>query len=460
MRWTDGMWEHQKQAYEFGIARNSVMLAMDMGTGKTKVAVSLLYGWGVKTALVVCPKSVIGVWGREFRKHAPDGTYDVHCLSEGKVVERANAIRNVLRFGDPNLLRVVVINYDVIWQPSISNAIRETGVDCVILDESHRAKAAGSKTSKTCFMLGKRATYRICMSGTPMSNSPLDLYGQYRFLDPLIFGTNYARFLDQYAVLGGPEKRFVVGYKNLDDLSTKFRSIAFQCRKEDLPELGLPGQPVSTSVTYRMAGRAKRLYEEVYEDLVSEIDGGHVVAGSVITALIRLQQITSGYCMVTDDDGSERLLPLNNEKQDILTDILKDVPRKDNVVVFCRFKPDISAAKMAAADAGFRVAELSGSRNELDLWMKHEGSVLVVQIAAGNAGIDLSRASIAIYYSLTFSLSDYEQSISRLYRPGQKNQVSLIHILAENTVDEKILDALVHKRSIVDDVLTRGVEAV
>jgi SNF2 family DNA or RNA helicase len=92
--------------------------------------------------------------------------------------------------------------------------------------------------------------------------------------------------------------------------------------------------------------------------------------------------------------------------------------------------------------------------------MKHEGSVLVVQIAAGNAGIDLSRASIAIYYSLTFSLSDYEQSISRLYRPGQKNQVSLIHILAENTVDEKILDALVHKRSIVDDVLTRGVEAV
>src|SRR5699024_4796093 len=96
------------------------------------------------------------------------------------------------------------------------------------------AKAAGSKVSKYLAMLGRRVRYKMCLSGTAMANSPLDVYGQYRFLDPTIFGTNHYYFLQRYAILGGPERRFVVGYKNQKELKEKFQSIAYSCRMSDV----------------------------------------------------------------------------------------------------------------------------------------------------------------------------------------------------------------------------------
>jgi len=123
------------------------------------------------------------------------------------------------------------------------------------------------------------------------------------------------------------------------------------------------------------------------------------------------------------------------------------------VVVFCRFHRDLDAVNRIADEAGRRSLELSGRMDELKRWQAGEVPVLAVQIDSGGLGIDLTRARYAIYYSLGFSLGSYEQSLARVHRPGQTRPVEYIHLLAEGTVDEKVMAALSNRADVVNSVL-------
>lgn len=214
------MWPAQIEAVSFCLNRPAAMLDMDMGTGKTRVAIEVIRRReDVRRVLVVCPKAVVPVWGCECAKYLDYGTYHVHERSPSATVARtAEAVRGVLDRDPGDVLELLVVNYDSVWRRPLGDvlyaAAKAGEIQMVVLDESHRAKSAGSKVSKYLAMLGRAVPYRLCLSGTPMANSPLDVYGQYRFLDRSIFGTNHERFLQQYAIMGGPDRNFVVGYKN------------------------------------------------------------------------------------------------------------------------------------------------------------------------------------------------------------------------------------------------------
>lgn len=451
-----GRWQNQEEAMQFALAHPAVMLDLDMGCGKTRVAIDTIFEReDTHRILVVCPKAVIPVWRENLCKFAfkPWACWDE---AKGTILRKTEEITQFIDESRSctNTRFFVVVNYDIVWRVPLGNRLLEMGFDTVILDESHRAKAAGSKVSKYLAMLGKRVKYRMCLSGTPMANSPLDVYGQYRFLNPSIFGTRHDLFLQEYAIMGGPEKRFVVGYKNQQRLNEKFRSIAYTCRMADVADrLKLPPVLPDTEIYVDLPTKDIKTSRVLGREFIAECGTGAVVISNVLVKMLRLQQITAGFCMVQEEvGGPNQIQELNTAKEDALYDMLGDISPEASVVVFCVFVHDLECVARSASKAKRMAFEVSGRRNELKDWKEASGAVLAVQIQAGSEGIDMTNANHAIYFSLPHSLAQYNQSRARLYRPGQRHPVHFCHILAEGTVDEAIYNSLQKKQDVVEAI--------
>ena len=452
---THKLWPNQMEALKFALVHDSTMLDMDMGTGKTLVAINTILYRKVKYVLVLCPKSVMSVWEREIMKHGPYPDTEIKVwTAAGKrtVAKKAEAMQQFLSSTGPET-KVCVMNYDIAWREPLRHTITLMLPEMVILDESHRAKAAGSKISRFLGMLGKVVPYKLCLSGTPMANSPLDLYGQYRFLDPSIFGTRFDAFREQYAIMGGPERNFVVGYKNQSSLMTKFRSIAYSCKLDDIKDrLKLPDRLPHQTIEVELPEKDMKLSRQLAKEFIAQdSEGGTIVLTNVLHKLLRLQQITSGFAVMQDgplDDTYTK--SLNTAKEDALCDLMQDMPSLARLVVFVVFRHDIGASIRAADKAKKKAFEVSGKMNQLKAW-EVLGGVLVVQIQAGAEGIDLTKANNCVYYSLPTSVALYEQSMARLYRPGQTKPVVFTHLVAKDTIDVDMLYGMENKRSLFDD---------
>lgn len=446
-------WQNQQEAFEYAMTHNSCMLDMDMGTGKTRVAIDVAFAReNCYRILVVCPKAVVGVWRENLEKFAPDKEWQCWDKQKGSIKAKAEDLHKWLKI--PASRQFVVINYDAVWRGVMGDLILKSGFQMVILDESHRAKAAGSKVSKFLATLGKRVRYKMCLSGTPMANSPLDVYGQYRFLDPQIFGTNHYLFLQEYAILGGPERRFIVGFKNQKKLNRKFDSIAYHCKMADIKDkIKLPDVLPEVKRMVELPTRDRKTMKDLNKDFVAECGNGHVVVSNVLVKLIRLQQITSGFCQTQESVFSNpEIQDLNTSKADELFEVLSDLSPLASVVVFCIFRHDLRVIKEVARKAKREAFEVSGSENTLEEWKESKGGVIAVQIQAGSEGIDMTKANHAVYFSIPHSLAQYNQSKARLYRPGQTRPVSFIHLVARKTIDEALYKSLMRKEDIIESI--------
>lgn len=453
------LWPAQREAVDFCLQRPAAMLDMEMGTGKTRTAIEVIRAReDVRRVLVVCPKAVIPVWGREIGKCSSCGEFEVIERYPSDTVAKTSRRFEAALSTVSESVRVMVVNYDSVWRRPLGDALyaaaKDGLLDMVVLDESHRAKAAGSKVSKYLAMVGKAVPYRLCLSGTPMANSPLDVYGQYRFLDRSIFGTNHRAFLDRYAVMGGPERRFVVGLQNQRELMDRFRSIAYTCRIENIRDrIKLPDSLPPVQVPVHLPPRDMRTLRGLARDFIAECGDGVVVAGNVLVRMLRMQQVCSGFCEVEDGPlGGPHVEETNTAKRDALASIVEDLDPRSRLVVFCVFRHDLDAVRGVADAAGRSYFELSGREHRVDEWRASEGGIVAVQIQAGAEGVDMTCASHAVYYSLPNSLALYDQSRARLYRPGQTRPVSFTHLVAEGTVDEAMYGSLIRKRDVIDSI--------
>lgn len=446
-------WKNQEEALEFALTHPSCMLDMEMGTGKTRVAIDAAFSrQDSYRILVVCPKAVVGVWRENLHKFAPDNNWQCFDQRKGTVKAKSDELRKFLKI--PASRQFVIINYDSVWRAPMGDLVLKSSFNMVILDESHRAKAAGSKVSKYLAMLGKRVKYKMCLSGTPMANSPLDVYGQYRFLDPNIFGTNHYLFLQEYAVMGGPDLKFIVGFKNQKKLNEKFDTIAYHCKMSEISDrIKLPDALPPVQRLVQLPPKDYRTMKELNREFVAECGSGHVVVNNVLVKLIRLQQIASGFCQTQESVFSNPVIQeLNTAKEDALADMLEDLGPKESVVVFCQFTHDLEAVKRATLKAERSYFELSGSQNTLDAWKQTDGAVIGVQIQAGSEGVDMTKANHAVYFSVPHSLAMYNQSKARLYRPGQIRPVSFCHLIAEDTIDESLYKTLIKKEDVIEAI--------
>lgn len=459
-------WRHQYVGASLIQELGGVYLAHDMGCGKTKTTIDAIQRIhqanraGQSTSvLIVCPAPVVDVWNRELVKHATDPSVFVVSTVGGKksVKDRAasagKAIDIARRTGK---IAVVVSNYEafVLDSSAMLKLASETDWSIVVADEAHRLASPGSKTSMAFSnRIGPKATRRVALSGTPLRNSPLDVYAQCRFLDPGVFGTSSKKFLDEFAVLDifGA----VVGVKNEDELARRFGLLAHRVDKravlKDLPPVMI------TSRRFKLSDKVQKAYD-TFEDLLSiELEKGEATAANSLVKLLRLAQLTSGYLPVVDPEtGAERTERVDGCKAAELEEYLSELPTSIPVVVFCRFRHDLDEVAAVAKRSDRKSFELSGRTNELREWQDATGGeVLVVQIQAGGIGVDLTRSCYGVFYSIGYGLSEYEQAKARLDRPGQTRPVTLTHLIANGTVDETIFGALAKKADAVEDVIAR-----
>lgn len=436
---------HQLGAVNFGQLTDAALFHMHMSSGKTFVALATCAVCGHRLILVLCPKAVIRVWVNEVKKHGPAGM-QVVALDEGSVAER-DRLAKMMISRDHGAPILVVVNYEAAWHEPLARTIQQTKWDCLILDESSKIKAPGGKASRFCAMIP--AGQRLALTGTPMPHSPLDIYAQYRALDPGIFGTSFQQFKAKYAVMGGFQNYQVVGWRNEDDLKRRMDSIRYEVKAEDLD---LPPMTV-TDVPVKLSEQARKHYRELENLFITNVKNGTVTASNALAKLLRLQQVTCGFLPIQGIQGETlRLEEIGAEKREALTELLEEAAGEP-VVVFCRFRHDLVSVRKAAEELGLRSGELSGQRNDMAAWDAGEVDVMAVQVQAGGMGIDLTRASIAVYFSMVFSLGEYDQSLARLCRTNQTRPVTIYRLMAEKTVDGKICKALDQKREVIEAIL-------
>jgi SNF2 family DNA or RNA helicase len=457
LRKTDG-WRHQVEAYRFAFSKSASMLAMAMGTGKSKVAVDLAVNWHAQSILILAPLKALAVWSREFATHA-GAPVEVVILDRGNTVKKIERAKLALSLAKISGQRVaIVVNYETAIREEFSKFVLSRLWDLVILDESHRAKGAVTSTGKFVGKLAGCCKRRLCLTGTPMPHSPLDIFAQYRFLDARIFGWSFVKFRQNYARTNPVFPSKVEEWLNQDELKAKFASIAFRV---DDDVLDLPPY-TEQELRCELSPAAKRAYAELEEQLITEIESGVVTASNALVKLLRLHQVTSGFLPA---DETRELSIIDAGKIDLLGDLLLDLPAHEPVVVFVRFKADLQRVKILAERLDRRYGEISGSRNDLTdrAEMPEDVDLMAVQIQSGGTGIDLTRARYAVYYSVGFSLGDYLQSEARLHRPGQTRAVHYYHLIASGTIDEAIYGSLRKRQDLVEGVLSvlnRAGEAV
>ena len=449
------LWKHQSRGVDFALQKfdshGGCLLAWEMGTGKTRAALEVAKRRGAERMLVVAPKAVLPVWETEAGKYFSDAP-QVLVLNQGTTKTKA---KELALFGSG----IVAVNYESVWREPLSIAIKEWKVDLLVLDEVHRIKANRGKASRWIGAFAPSIEARLGLSGPPLAHSPLDIYGLYRALAPDIFPSSYTRFRERYtrpalmsewydddlivtAGRGGELQRWKL--KGMDDLEEKMYLIADRVKVDDV--LDLP-ESTDETIEVQLEPKAKRVYSQIKQDFISDLGGSVVTAANAMVVALRLSQITGGTLRDEDDELHE----VSTAKRDALQDYLKDCG--EPVVVFGRFHSDLDAIHAAAESAGLSSSELSGRVNELERWQQGETSVLVAQVQSGSVGIDLTRARIAIWYSLSYSLSEYLQSRARVLRPGQARNILFKHLIAQSTVDENIYRALAARERLIDSII-------
>ena len=456
-------YEHQQRAYEFACRMfgltghdpplsRGVALLMEMGTGKTLTAIAVagrLYLDGTITRmLIVAPLSILGVWKEEFRKFA-DFPYSLAVLN-GAGSRKSENLRQI----STNRLQVAVINYESAWR--LEREFSAWDADLIVCDEGHKIKTHNIAASKCMHRLGAKARYRMLLTGTIITNKAIDVFSPYKFLNPAIFGNSFYAFRNRYFDMTG-YGLYTPALKTsrADELSRRIHSIAFRATKAECLDL-----PETTDVirTVELEPKTQRLYRDMVHDSFVAINGAEVTAANVLTRLLRLSQLTGGFLR---SDDSDRSVPVSSAKLSALSDIVDGMAEEGKkLIIIARFLPEIDAIKKMLEQKMIRYSVVSGEIKDRDeqVWRFQTNSdttVFIGQIATAGLGITLTAADTMVFYSLDYSMSNFEQTKARIHRVGQRNPCTYIYLIASGTVDEKVLKALRDKadlaRALIDD---------
>ena len=449
-------YEHQRRAAAFALDRLSrgggAALLMEMGTGKTLTSIGIVGQlWKerrIVRLLIVAPLSILGVWRDEFDRFAG---YD-YCLSvlEGTAARKADTIRHMAG----KSLQVLVINYESAWR--MEKELAEWRPDMIVCDEGHKIKTHNIAASKAMHRLAGKAKYRLLLTGTVITNKPIDVFSQYKFCDPAIYGNSFYQFRNRYFDMVGFGGYTPVMKRSMEgEFTERLHSIAFRATKAECLDL-----PEFTDIVQRidLEPQAMRIYRQLVRDSYAELAEGSVTVTNVLSQLLRLSQLTGGY-VGNDDAGG--VTQVSTAKLDALADLVDGaVADGRKIVVIARFVPEIHAIGKMLEKKKIRYAQISGEIRDRDEQIAAfqddpEVPVFIGQIATAGLGITLTAASLMVFYSLDYSMSNYEQTRARIHRVGQKNECTYIHLVARGTVDEKALKALHDKanlaKSLVDD---------
>lgn len=427
-------------------------LLMEMGTGKSLTAIAitgaLSQAGRIRRVLIVTPLSILGVWEEEFQKFAAF-PYALAVLS-GSSTKKLDTLRHM----NGTALQVVVVNYESAWR--LEKALTTWHPDLIIADEGHKIKTHNIAASKAMHRMGAKASYRLLLTGTVITNKAIDVFSQYKFLNPVIYGNSFYAFRNRYFDMVGYGNHTPVLKKSMEgELTEKLHSISYRATKAECLDL-----PETTDVIRQieLEPAALRIYRGLVKESYAELASGEVTATNILTRLLRLSQLTGGFL---GNDETAAVEQVSAAKLSALEDILDGAMAEGKkLVIIARFIPEIKAICKLLEKRGLGYSCITGevkNRDEQVARFQNEPEVMafVGQIATAGLGITLTAASTMVFYSLDYSMSNFEQTKARIHRVGQRMPCTYLYLVARGTVDEKVLAALESKadlaRTLVDD---------
>jgi SNF2 family DNA or RNA helicase len=457
---------HQLTALEKSWNRESYAYFMEMGTGKTKVLIdnlAMLYDKGkVNGALIIAPKGVVGTWyNNELPNHLPDHIENVTVLWQSNITKKQQEkLETLYEIG--TALHILIMNVEAL---STDKGIKfaEKFLSChetlMAVDESTTIKNPAAKRTKNILSLAQNTKYRRIMTGSPVTKNPLDLFSQCYFLDPFhLDHDSYYSFRMRYAIMktaniSGRKIQLVNGFKNLGELSDKLQPFSYRVLKEDC--LDLPDK-IFIKRQIKLSPDQFKLYEQMKQEALAILKGKQSTTVNTLTQLMRLQQITCGH--FTSDDGVTQ--PIANNRITELMNVLEETEGK--AIIWAHYQYDMTAIIKA-------VTEKYGPGSIVDYYgltpqEERQPNIkrfqddpkcrfIVGTPSTGGYGITLTAANTVIYYSNGYDLEKRLQSEDRAHRIGQKKSVTYVDLMADDTVDEKIVQALRKKIDIASEVL-------
>ena len=464
---------HQLKALEMSWNKEVFAYFMEMGTGKSKVLldnVAMLFDKGkINSVLIVAPKGVYKNWhDSEIPEHLVEHINKNVVLWKSLITKEQKIKLNSLFNNDFTKLQFLIMNVEALsTKKGLDFARQFLNVKRALfaVDESTTIKNPSAKRTKNILGLSKLSKYRIILTGSPVTKSPLDLYTQCFFLDPFLLDHNsYYSFRTRYALMrtanfNGRSVQVVVGYHNLGELSKKLEPFSYRVLKDDC--LDLPPKTFMKRVI-QLTPEQKRVYQQMKTSALAILNGKMVTTMNVITQMMRLQQITCGHFKA--DDGSTQ--NIKNNRIIELMDVLEEVEGKAIIWAHWRHDIDTIVESIEEQYPGSVVTYYGDTSTEdrqkaIKKIQDPESKVrfLVGTPQTGGYGITLTGASTMIYYSNGYDLEKRQQSEARIDRIGQKKPMTYIDILAEDTIDEKIVKSLRKKVNIATEVMGEELKA-
>jgi SNF2 family DNA or RNA helicase len=457
---------HQMTALEKSWNRETYAYFMEMGTGKTKVLIdnaAMLYDKGkIDGVLIVAPKGVVKTWHeQEIPTHLPNHIENVSVLWQSNITKKQKEKLDSL-FEPEELLHILIMNVEA-FSTTKGVEFASKFLSChntlMVIDESTTIKTPKAKRTKSIVHLSESAKYRRIMTGSPVTKNPLDLYSQCYFLDPFhLEHESYYSFRTRYAIMktaniSGRQIQLVNGFKNLGELSDKLKPFSYRVLKEDC--LDLPDK-IYMKRNIKLSPDQFKLYEQMRKEALAVLNGKQTTTVNTLTQLMRLQQITCGH--FTADDGSTQ--PIVNNRLSELMNVLDETEGK--AIIWAHYQFDITSiikdiVKVHGPGSVVDYYGLTPQDERQENIRKFQSDprcrFIVGTPATGGYGITLTAANTVIYYSNGYDLEKRLQSEDRAHRIGQKKSVTYVDIMAEETVDEKIVKALRKKINIASEVL-------
>ena len=461
---------HQKKALEMSWDKEVFAYFMEMGTGKSKVLIdniAMLYNAGkINGALIVAPKGVYKNWfDSEIPNHMPD--YIEKRVGLWRTDPKAKDLQPLFKTGAE--LHILIMNVEAFsTKKGMQFAERFLNSHKVLMgiDESTTIKNPAAKRTKNIVSLRPLTKYRRILTGSPVTKSPLDLFTQCYFLDPyLLDQSSYYAFKSRYAIcrkinVSGRQVEIVVGYTNLPELSEKLKPFSYRVLKDDC--LDLPKKTYMKR-TIELTDEQKKVYKQMKQEAIAFLNGKMVTSATVITQLMRLHQITCGH--FKSNDGTVQDLKNNRITQ--LMDILEEVEGK--AVIWAHYRHDIEKIVEAISKkygnntvvTYFGDTSTDDRQKAIKKIQDPESLVrfIVGTPQTGGYGITLTGASTMIYYSNGYDLEKRMQSEARIDRIGQEKPMTYIDIMAEDTIDDKIVKSLRNKVNIATEIMGEELKA-
>lgn len=466
MRFKTTPFKHQLEEWERSRSFPYRALFWEMGCGKTKTlldtAAWLVEEGSVAGVLVLAPNGVHENWVTdEIPAHwaGPEMVSFVYRTAKAKTKAHAEALERALAAP----LSFVAMSYDAFMTKDGRKAADRflTGRRCLyVLDESARVKNPSAKRTRAVVASGRKAPFKRILTGTPVANSPFDVYSQVKFLDEEFWKARGFASVDAFrthfgvweqAVNGATGQRFnrVVSYRNLNQLAEIMTQVGSRVTKE--VALDLPPKVYSKRY-FDLAPKQRELYDSLRKEFVAFLDSGEMVtAPLIVVRLLRLQQVTCGY-LPSDDCESVTDLP-DNPRLKLLGETLEDV--EGQAIVWARFRRDVDKiCALLGADA-VRYDGLVGDADRLsarERFQRGEVEFFVANPAAAGEGLTLTTAKTVVYYSNSFNLTHRLQSEDRAHRIGQAGAVQYVDLIGSGTIDHHLVASLRNKFNVASMV--------